>query len=162
MTGTTTVPWGEPAMHLRTTLLSSLALLAAAAFATTPALADDVPNINYGLWETTSVATIESEAMSLPPTTDTTSSCVTKEDAEKGHAFMDGHENCEILEQSVTRTSVKKTMVCNQPQAGEMKMSLFMEYDGDTMTGQIEGEMESPMGKMTMHIEMKGKRIGDC
>lgn len=30
------------------------------------------------------------------------------------------------------------------------------------MTGEMTGEMESPMGKMTMLITMDGKRIGDC
>ena len=146
----------------RNRTLSLAGLLAVGAIIASPSLADDFPEINYGMWETTTVSSMKSEAMNLPPTTYTSSACVTQEDVEKGQAFLENQDNCEILEQKMSKSSVDMTMVCNQPQAGEMKMNVSMQYDGDTMTGQIDGEMESPMGKMTMVIEMEGKRTGDC
>ncbi|MEM1410823.1 MAG: DUF3617 family protein [Pseudomonadota bacterium] len=96
------------------------------------ALAQDeavFPEIDYGLWETTTVSSMKSEAMNLPETSNTSSACVTAEDVEKGRAFLKEQDECDILEQTMTKTSVDMTMVCNQPQVGEMKMDVSMQYD---------------------------------
>ncbi len=146
-------------MHQFTRLLiASLSFFAAGAVAEET----DVPDIAYGLWETTTVTSIQSDVMSMPESSQTTSACVTEEDVQKGRAFLDDQEDCDILEQTVTDRSMDLSMVCNQPGAGEMRMNVSMQYDGDTMTGQMDGEMESPMGTMSLLISMNGKRIGDC
>ncbi len=122
----------------------------------------DVPDIAYGLWETTTVTSIQSDVVNMPESSQTTSACVTEEDVQKGRAFLKDQDDCDILEQTVTDRSMDLAMVCNQPGTGEMRMNVSMQYDGDTMTGQMDGEMESPMGTMTLLISMNGKRIGDC
>jgi hypothetical protein len=37
-----------------------------------------------------------------------------------------------------------------------------MKFDGDSMSGTIDGDIESPMGVMKMNVEMSGNRTGDC
>jgi len=46
------------------------------------------PNINPGMWETTSTVTIESEQFPIPPRSDSSSDCVTAEDIAEGQAFL--------------------------------------------------------------------------
>jgi len=143
----------------KTKIFLSGGLLLAAAHA----IADDeFPDIKYGMWETTSTTTISSEAMTLPEQTYTSSSCVTEEEVKKGQAFLNDMDNCEILEKTMTSTSADLSLVCDQPEVGETTMNLSMQYDGDTMTGAMTGEMNGPMGKVDMRVQMSGKRIGEC
>lgn len=140
----------------------ALVLGGLALFFADTAPAQDLPDVEYGLWETTTVTTVISEAMSLPESTNTTTECVTEEDVREGQAFLQDQEDCDILEQTMTSSSMDVTMVCRQPESGEVLMNVSMRYEGDTMTGSIDGEMEGPMGKMSMNITMEGRRIGDC
>lgn len=124
--------------------------------------ADDTPNINYGMWETTTTTSMTSDAFNMPETTQTYSDCVTEEQVREGQAFIQDMEQCEVLEQSMTKDSMEMNMTCSQPQMGEMKMNMSMKFDGNSSSGTITGEMQSPMGKMLMNITLDSRRTGDC
>jgi hypothetical protein len=138
-----------------------LAVLAAAS-ANADKESQDFPDVRYGMWETTTVTSMRSDVMNLPENTNTTRDCVTEEDVREGRAFLQDQEECDILEQDITSNSMDMTMVCSQPETGEIKMTVSMKYSGDTATGSMKGEMDSPMGKMFMDIKMDSRRTGDC
>ena len=137
-----------------------LTALALAGLAGT-ALADD-PNIEPGMWETTSTVTLNSPQFSLPPQTQSTSDCVTAEDVAQGDAFLEDNEECEITEKDIRSDGMNYTMTCNNPDGTSMTMNAEMSFDGDTMSGTVDGQMESAMGSMTMEVEVSGRRTGDC
>lgn len=136
------------------------ALCAATALSAT-AVAED-PNINPGMWETTSTVTIESEQFPIPPRTDTTSECVTLEKIKEGQAFLEDNEDCEFTNKDMRADGMDYTMTCNSPESGTVTMNASMKFDGDSMSGTIDGDIESPMGVMKTSIELSGQRTGDC
>lgn len=121
----------------------------------------ETPNIEPGEWETTSSITMEGP-FPIPPQEDTSTQCVTQEDIDEGMAFMEDDENCEVIERDIKRDSMSITMTCETDETMTMTMKMDMEFDGDSMEGQMVGDMESPMGAMKMNVAMSGKRIGDC
>jgi hypothetical protein len=127
----------------------------------TAALAED-PNINPGMWETTSTVTIESEQFPIPPRTDTSSECVTKEKIKEGQAFLDDNEDCEFTNKDMRADGMDYTMTCSSPDGGNITMNASMKFNGDSMSGTVNGDIESPMGVMKMNVEMSGNRTGDC
>jgi hypothetical protein len=122
----------------------------------------DFPDVRYGMWETTTVTSMRSDVMNMPENTRTTRDCVTEEDVREGRAFLQDQDECDIIEQDITSTSMDMTMVCSQPETGEIRMTVSMKYAGDTATGTMKGEVDSPMGKMFMDIRMDSRRTGDC
>jgi hypothetical protein len=142
-------------------LLRALAITAAST-ASLYALAQD-PNINPGMWETTSTVTIESEQMPIPPRTDTSSECVTAEKIADGQAFLEENsEECDFTNRDLRDDGMDYTMTCSSPEGGTVTMNASMQFDGDSMSGTIDGDIESPMGMMRMNVELSGKRTGDC
>ena len=126
-----------------------------------PVFAED-PNINPGMWETTSTVSINSPQFSLPPQTQTSSDCVTAEDVAQGDAFLEDTEECEITNKDIRSDGMDYSMTCSNPDGTTMTMDARMSFDGDTMTGNVDGQMESAMGAMSMKVEISGRRTGDC
>ncbi|NKI34989.1 DUF3617 domain-containing protein [Wenzhouxiangella sp. XN79A] len=137
-----------------------LTALAIAGLSTT-ALADD-PNIEPGMWETTSTVTLDSPQFSLPPQTQSSSDCVTAEDVAQGDAFLDDNEECEITNKDIRNDGMNYSMRCSNPDGSTMTMDAEMSFDGESMSGTVDGQMQSAMGEMTMKVEISGKRTGDC
>ena len=79
---------------------------------------EEFPDIQYGLWETTTTTSMRSDVMNLPENTTTTRDCVTEEDVQEGRAFLQDQDNCEILEQDITSNSMDMVMECAQPESG--------------------------------------------
>lgn len=138
------------------------ALTVIAASAVSLAAVAEDPNINPGMWETTSTVTIESEQFPIPPRTDTSSECVTAEKIADGQAFLENNDDCEFTNKDVRADGMDYTMTCQGPDGGAVSMDASMKFDGDSMSGTITGEVESPMGAMIMNVEMSGTRTGDC
>ena len=126
-----------------------------------PVAAED-PNITPGMWETTSTVTLESAQFSMPPRTETNSECLTAEKIAEGQAFLEDNEDCEFTNKDMRADGMDYTMTCNSPDGGTVTMDASMKFNGDTMTGTVDGAMESPMGQMNMKVELAGKRTGDC
>lgn len=138
------------------------ALTVAAAMAVSIAAVAEDPNINPGIWETTSTVTIQSEQIPIPPRTDTSSECVTAEKIAEGQAFLEDSEDCEFTNKDMRADGMDYSMVCNTPDGGKVNMNASMQFGGDTMSGTIDGDIESPMGLMSMNVEMSGERSRDC
>lgn len=137
------------------------ALTALAAAFAMPVVAD-TPNVNPGMWETTSTVTIESEQFPIPPRTDTTSECLTEERIADGMAFLNDSEECQFTDKDLRSDGMDYTMVCSSPDGGTVTMNASLKFNGDSMDGEINGDVDSPMGVMKMSIEMQGRRTGDC
>ncbi|MGB0514918.1 MAG: DUF3617 domain-containing protein [Wenzhouxiangellaceae bacterium] len=141
--------------------LKSIMMVALGTALAGPVAAED-PNINPGMWETTSTVTLESAQFSMPPRTETNSECLTAEKIAEGQAFLEDNDDCEFSNKDLRPDGMDYTMTCNSPDGGTVKMNATMNFDGDTMTGTVDGSMESPMGEMTMKVELSGQRTGDC
>jgi hypothetical protein len=138
----------------------ALTVLAASAVSFA-AFAED-PNINPGMWETTSTVTIQSEQFPIPPRTDTSNECVTAEKIAEGQAFLEENDDCEFSNKDMRADGMDYTMTCASPDGGSVTMNASMKFDGDSMSGSVVGDIESPMGVMKMNVEMSGTRTGDC
>lgn len=137
-------------------------LIALAALAASLAAVAQDPNLNPGMWETTSTVTINSEQVPIPPRTETSNECVTADEIREGQAFLEDSEDCEFTEKDIRADGMDYTMTCESGDGGNVTMSARMAFDGDSMSGTIDGEIESPMGMMSMNVEMSGQRTGDC
>jgi hypothetical protein len=120
------------------------------------------PNIDPGMWETTSTITMKAAQFSMPQRTETNRECVTADKIAKGQAFLDNNKDCEFSRKEMRADGMDYTMICNSPEGGTVTMNSSMQFNGKTMSGTVDGSMESPMGQMTMTIELSGKRTGDC
>ena len=141
-------------MYLRTIAAASLLILGTSVVAETP-------NLEPGMWEYHNKMSFQSD-LPIPDQEHTNQECVTLEDIERGDAFLDDAEECEITRQDMRSDGMDYSMTCRGPDGTEMTMDATMQFDGDTATGTITGEMETPMGPMQMSIDMTGRRIGDC
>jgi len=119
----------------------------------------ETPNIEPGEWENTSIITFTSE-MPIPDQSDTSTSCITEEDINQGD-FMQEMEGCNVIERDIRSDGMEYSMECNNGGMA-MIMSAQMEFNGDSMEGTVQGQMESPMGPMEMNVSMSGRRLGDC
>ncbi len=125
-------------------------------------MADDEPDFEFGEWETTSTMSMEAAQLNVPPRTTTSVDCVTREDFDQGRAFIQDMEDCSIISEDTRSDGADYSMVCSQPDVGEMTVDMSMQYMGDTMSGEIVSRMDSPMGPMTMRIQLAGRRLGNC
>lgn len=122
----------------------------------------EAPNVNPGMWETTSTVSLESAQFSMPSRTDSSSDCVTAEKIAEGQAFLDENEDCTFSNKEIRADGMDYSMTCNSPDGGSIEMNASMKFNGDTMSGTVNGQMDSPMGAMNMKVEMSGRRTGDC
>ena len=123
-----------------------------------PAFASE-PNIEPGLWEYNNV--MRAEGIPMPEQRTSNQECVTREDVERGAAFVEDAEDCEVSDLNLTRDRGSYTMVCVQ-EGVQVNMDVDMRFGGNTMEGTIRMDLESPMGPMRMNMEISGRRTGDC
>lgn len=121
----------------------------------------ETPNIEPGLWEYNNKMSFSGD-VPIPDQEQTSEECVTAEDIAQGDAFLEDVDECEITRKDLRRDGMNYAMVCSQPDGTQMTMDAEMEFHGDTASGTIHGNMETPMGAMQMTITMTGRRIGDC
>jgi hypothetical protein len=137
--------------------------LAAAAIlaGTTMVAIADQPNINPGMWEYTTTMSFQSD-FPIPDQSDTRTECVTAEDIAEGDTFIEEMEGCDLTRRDLTRDRLDYVMECRAPDGTTMRMEANVEFNGDSSTGHVTGDMETPMGPMKMDIRMLGRRTGDC
>lgn len=144
---------------VQTTLKSAALAVAALPFA---ALAD-TPNVEPGLWEYTATTAIEGGPISLPPNENVYRQCLTQEDLQEPDFLMSDMDECQISDLQVGRDGMSYNMVCTETESGSsVAMQAEASFLGDRMTGTMNGEMETPMGVMTMVVSQEGRRISDC
>jgi hypothetical protein len=148
-------------MPKTSTIFTALTLTAAATLSYL-AHAAETPNIRVGQWEYTVTTTLTGAPVSIPPRTDTNTQCLTEEDLNKPLFVMDDMQDCEISDQQSSSSQMSYVMSCAVPEAGEMRMNVNLQFNGDEMSGTMTGTMQSPVGDMNMTMTHSGKRIGDC
>lgn len=136
-------------------------LIAAGLLALSPFVAAETPNMQPGMWEYHNKMTFQSD-FPIPDQEHTNQECVTLEDIERGDAFLEDVEDCEITHQDIRRDGMDYSMTCRSPDGTEMTMDATMDFHGDSANGVIDGTMQTPMGDMSMRINMSGRRVGDC
>jgi hypothetical protein len=141
-------------------MIKYLAIATLAAGVSLTAVAE-TPNINPGMWEYNSTMQFESD-FPIPDQSDTNTECVTEEDIQQGDAFIDDMEGCEMTRKDLRRDGMDYVMECSAPDGTSVTMRATMEFNGDSASGNITGDMETPMGPMKMNISLEGRRIGDC
>jgi hypothetical protein len=124
-------------------------------------LSAETPNLNPGLWEYTNTMSFESE-FPIPDQTDTTTDCLTEDQIREGDAFFDDMDGCETTTRNMRRDGMDFVLECQAPDGTSVTMTADMEFNGDTASGTITGDMETPMGPMKMTIEMQSRRVSDC
>ena len=135
----------------------AIAVLLAASL-TLPAFAAE-PNITPGQWEYTNVTRFE--GMPMPEQTHSNRECITMEDIKKGEAFLEAPEDCQVTHMDLRRDGMQYAMECTQ-QGVRMKMNADMRFRGNEVDGTMRADMDTPMGPMSMHMNITGRRIGDC
>jgi hypothetical protein len=118
-------------------------------------------NMQEGSWETTVQMTMEGLPFPMPPTTYTSTQCLTKKDMVPSTEGKG--QKCRIRNQKVSGNTVTWSVVCEDSQGrseGEGKIT----YAGSSFSGVIKTKIttkgESKPMRSTM--EMKGKRLGNC
>ncbi|MEE4190659.1 MAG: DUF3617 family protein [Halieaceae bacterium] len=143
-------------MTIKSVAVSALSLaLATAAHAVEP-------NINPGMWETTSTITLKSAQFSMPARTETNSECLTSEQVAEGQAFLEQDGDCTFAKKDLRADGMDYAMTCKTPEGGTVDLNASMQFKGESMTGTIDGTMGTPMGEMTMNIVLSGQRKGGC
>jgi hypothetical protein len=133
--------------------------IAALCFVPLTALAAE-PNLQPGEWEFTATTTFPGTPM--PEQKETTLECVTAEELKDGLTFEVDVEDCDVTEMDIREDGMNYAMTCQHEEGMVMVMDAEMRFLGDRTEGTMNANMTTPMGPMQMHIQMDGRRIGDC
>jgi len=120
----------------------------------------ETPNIEPGNWRYQSQVSFVSD-FPIPEQNETSTNCITQEQIDKGDAFIEDTEGCELTTRDIRSDRMKYVMECAN-QGTNMVMNAEVKFMGDRMEGKITGDMQSAMGAMKMNVTMTGQRIGDC
>lgn len=147
---------------MKNRLTAPLIALGTAVFVLPGIAAAEQPNIEPGLWEYENEFIYEA-AVPIPDRSATNQECVTLEDVQEGYAFLDdeGMDGCEMTHLDLRSDGMDYTLECKD-EGIQFNMDASMEFRGDSASGLITGEMETPMGPVSMRVQMEGRRIGDC
>ncbi|WP_111655435.1 DUF3617 domain-containing protein [Isoalcanivorax indicus] len=145
-------------MRFPSTLLALTGLLA---LPFTASAAD--PNIQPGEWEYANVTVMTMGDQKMPPQEDSHRECVTAEDLQNIDLLAgEGMEGCEVKNMNMQRSRMRYTVSCAADDGTRYTMNADMRMNGTTSEGVIKGDMDTPMGPMSMHITVSGRRLGDC
>jgi hypothetical protein len=135
-----------------------LSFISFAAFASA-ALAD-TPNLQPGLWAYDNVSTIEGP-LNLPPQNHSNQECLKQDDLDKGVDMLNIPESCTITRADIYRDKTEFAATCDMSGIASSYQG-FANFHGDHLDGKMTSEMDSPLGKIIMHMNFTAKRVGDC
>ena len=150
------------AVHRMAVMLPRAALLAPVLLALSTASAAETPNVQPGEWEYSNSTRISTGGQTMPMQQDSHRECVTQEDISNPELFSEDMGDCEITDQTISRSGMRYSMRCTSEENLHSTMTSTMKFMGDRVEGTMDGQMETPMGEMTMQITIEGKRLGDC
>jgi hypothetical protein len=117
-------------------------------------------DLRPGEWEMTT--TMQFEGLPLPPQTMSLRECLTAEDIANVWNVEDEYDECRVVQMDQRRDGLRAVMTCRGEDGGEAEIRAEMRFMGDRSAGTVEVNSATPMGPMTMRMEMEGRRIGDC
>lgn len=131
-------------------------LLLVAATAANVTLAEEF-RVPPGMWEITSSST-----MSLMPQaqTRTQRECINAEDSDPVR-LMAKQPGCELLERQIEKQTLRWRMRCSMEEGEATAAGEFI-LDGDSARGKMVMEMSMQNMPVTMEMQWRGRRIGDC
>ena len=109
-------------------------------------------DMKEGDWEISSETSMMMGAMSMPPTADKSTYCLTREDL-----VPSKDKECKIVNQKVTGNKVSWRMECKKAE-GEGEIT----YQGSTYKGNFRMKMLEDGQTMTMNMKLAGKYLGPC
>ncbi|WP_082829651.1 DUF3617 family protein [Ectothiorhodospira sp. BSL-9] len=119
------------------------------------------PNLQPGEWEFTSISsTMGHEAPEEDAHTER--GCITEEDIADGASFLIADQGCDITDMESTHANLAYSMICEQDGGDVVEMRATFEFMGDRLTGRVTSYMDTSIGKIPMHTEVKGQRLGEC
>lgn len=121
---------------------------------TIPALSSAAEVMRDGQWELTSTMEMPGMPMEMPPTK--IKHCFTKEDVSDPKKTINTDKNCKVTEFKLTSSKATWKMKCTGEQSGTFSGETT--YKKDSYTSNMKMESEG----MTIKMQVKGKRIGDC
>lgn len=118
-------------------------------------------NMQEGNWETTVQMTMEGLPVPMPPTTYTSTQCLTRKDMVPHTASK--RQKCKIRNQKVTGDTVTWSMICEDG-GGRSEGEGRITYAGNSFSGQIKMKLSTTGESQSMRSTMKmtGKRLGNC
>ncbi len=140
-------------------LIHPFFILSSALLVAVPVLAE-TPNLQPGLWSYTNTTSIEGP-MSVAPQTARNQECLTQEDLNKGVEMLNIPKQCTITRADISRDSADYAATCD---ISGMK-SLYKghtDFHGDHLQGHMQGETDTPLGKMLMKMDFTARRVGEC
>ncbi|AHK80681.1 hypothetical protein M911_08475 [Ectothiorhodospira haloalkaliphila] len=120
----------------------------------------DQPNLQPGEWEFTSISsTMGHEAPEEDAHTER--GCITENDIAEGARFLIADQGCEITDMESTPANLAYSMICEED-GDVVEMRATFEFMSDSLTGRITSYLDTSIGKIPMHTEVKGQRLGEC
>ena len=118
----------------------------------------EVPDIQEGLWEVSSEASITGMPMQMPAVT--TEQCYTKQSMNPENILQ--NNNCQMNEMEIKNNLASWSMTCQQ-EGMTMQGVGNIQYKKTSFSGTFDMTMSgSPQGTMNMKTKLTGRYIGKC
>lgn len=125
-----------------------------------PVASAETPDLKPGLWVYTHNTEIEGP-MSIAPQTSENKQCVTQADLDKGLDVLEIPKNCKLTRADIKPARADYAAICDM-QGMQTRFSGYATFHGERMQGQMNSEMDTPLGKMIMTMDYEAHRQGDC
>lgn len=130
-----------------------LAILCALPISVFAAEVDIIP----GMWETTMTRT---NSMTGQPITETNTECV-KETKFDPSSMLEGTDGCQLVDEDLSGDTLTFKMECNM-QGSQASIDGMFQADGQTGRGNMDMTVNAGGMSMSMNMNWKANRIGDC
>ena len=118
----------------------------------------EMPDIQEGLWEVSSEATIPGMPMKMPAVT--MEQCFTKESMKPENILQ--QNNCQMNNMDIQNNLASWSMTCEQ-EGMTMQGTGKIQYQKTQFSGTFDMTMSgSPEGAMTIQTKLTGRYIGQC
>ena len=116
-------------------------------------------NLNPGLWEYTNELRFDEGA---EPETQVFESCVTRDDLDSGQFMQQDIDACEMVDQQLSPNRMVYSMTCQGPEGTALDIQADIQLSGDEAQGVINNSVVTPMGEMSMVVNLTARRLGPC
>ena len=113
--------------------------------------------INPGLWETTMTRT---SPMTTQAITETRTECVKETKFDPGKLLQDA-QGCRLIDDDLTGDTLSFRMECDM-QGTQASVDGTFSTDGQTGSGNMDMKVNAAGMNMTMNMNWKANRLGDC
>lgn len=139
--------------------ISLLAYFSASLALTAPVLAE-TPNLSPGLWAYSNQTSI-SGPVNISPQTTNNQECLKQEDLNKGVEMLNIPDSCKVTQADIYRDKTEFAATCDMSGIPSSYQG-HANFHGDHLDGKMTSEMDSPLGKIIMHMNFTAKRVGEC